>query len=89
MIVSDDRRPKVELAPGMKLHVGSTMLVGPDLKRIKNIAARLCAGGGTCMALIDIGGDVINPPTRARTSTPSRSREPIGAGTCTGWSRRV
>jgi hypothetical protein len=65
MIVSKDRRPKVTLKPGMRLQVISTKLVGPDLKRIKNIGARLCGGGGNCMALIDIGSDVINPATRS------------------------
>lgn len=67
MIVSDDRRPKIEIKPGMSLQVVSTMLVGPDLKRIKNIGARLCGGGGTCMALIDVGREVvINPVVGAR-----------------------
>jgi hypothetical protein len=45
----------------------STVLVAPDLKRIRNIGARLCGGSGTCMALVDIGSDVINPAPNIRT----------------------
>ena len=62
-IVSDAKSPSVALKPGMRLNVVSTVLVGPDLKRIRNIGARLCGGSGTCMALVDIGSDVINPAT--------------------------
>ena len=64
-IVSDEKNPKVALKPGMRLDVVSTVLVGPDLKRIRNIGARLCGGGGTCMALVDLGTDVINPAPKA------------------------
>jgi len=62
-IVWDEKSPSVALKPGMRLNVVSTVLVGPDLKKIRNIGARLCGGSGTCMALIDLGSDVINPPT--------------------------
>jgi hypothetical protein len=65
-IVSDDKSPSVSLKPGMRLNVVSTVLVAPDLKRIRNIGARLCGGSGTCMALIDIGSDVINPDPTVR-----------------------
>lgn len=65
-IVSDEKRPSVALKPGMRLDVVSTVLVGPDLKRIRNIGARLCGGSGTCMALVDIGSDVINPAPQGR-----------------------
>jgi hypothetical protein len=73
-IVTDDKSPSVPLKPGMKLNVVSTVLVGPDLKRIRNIGARLCGGSGTCMALVDIGSDVINPAPRARTGRRRGSR---------------
>jgi hypothetical protein len=66
-IVSDEKSPSVALKSGMQLNVVSTVLVGPDLKRIRNIGARLCGGSGTCMALVDIGSDVINPAVRGRT----------------------
>ena len=65
-IASDEKAPRVRLKPGMRLDVISTVLVGPDLKRLKNIGARLCGGSGTCMALVDIGSDVIDPPPKVR-----------------------
>ena len=70
-IVSDEKSPSVALKPGMRLNVVSTVLVGPDMRRIRNIGARLCGGSGTCMALVDIGSDVINP---ARTARPRARR---------------
>jgi hypothetical protein len=60
-VVSEDKRPAVTLRPGMKLEVTSVMLVDPQLKRPKNIGARLCGGSGTCLALVELGQDVINP----------------------------
>ena len=74
-IVSDEKSPSIALKPGMRLDVVSTTLVGPDLKRLKNIGARLCGGSGTCMALVDLGADVINPAPTATTATKaSRKR---------------
>jgi hypothetical protein len=67
LIVSDDKRPEVALRTGMKLEVVALELLGPDLKRIKNIGARLCGGSGTCLALIDVGHDaVVNPVAPAK-----------------------
>jgi hypothetical protein len=65
-IVSKDKAPRVPLKPGMRLDVVSTVLLGPDLKRAKALGARLCGGSGTCMALVDLGSDVINPAPRTR-----------------------
>jgi hypothetical protein len=65
-IVSDKKTPQVPIKAGMRLNVTSTMLVGPDLKRVKNIGARLCGGSGTCLALVELGSDVINPAPKAR-----------------------
>ena len=77
-IVSDEKSPSIALKPGMRLDVVSTVLVGPDLKRLKNIGARVCGGSGTCMALVDLGADVINPPvdkaTKATKATGRRTR---------------
>jgi hypothetical protein len=73
-IVSDDKSPTVTVKPGMRLNVVSTVLVGPDLKRIRNIGARLCGGSGTCMALVDIGSDVINPAPKVRSGRGRGSR---------------
>lgn len=55
LIVSDDKQPKVTLKPGMKLEVVTVALAGADLKKPKKIAARLCGGTSTCVALIEIG----------------------------------
>lgn len=68
-IASNEKAPRIRIKPGMRLNVVSTVLVGPDLKRLKNIGARLCGGSGTCMALVDIGSDVINPAPRVARRT--------------------
>lgn len=54
LIVSDEKNPSVNLKPGMKLHVTAVQLLDPSLKPSKKVAARLCSGSGTCVALIDI-----------------------------------
>jgi hypothetical protein len=53
-IVSNEKNPKVALKPGMKLQVATVALVGPDLKKPSKIAARLCGGTSTCLALVEI-----------------------------------
>ena len=63
-IVSDKKNPEVALKPGMKLHVTTVQLVGRDLRPLKKIGSRLCGGTSTCVALLDIGDDVINPADR-------------------------
>ena len=72
-IVSDEKSPSIALKPGMRLDVVSTTLVGPDLKPLRNIGARLCGGSGTCMALVDLGTEVINPAPTARKATRKRA----------------
>jgi hypothetical protein len=62
LIVSDEKNPSVPLKPGMKLDVISVKLADPSLKPSKAIGGRLCGGSGTCLALISVGDDVINPP---------------------------
>lgn len=54
LIVSDDKKPSVMVKAGMKLDVVAVSLVTPDLKRAKPIAARLCGGSDTCLALIEL-----------------------------------
>jgi hypothetical protein len=72
-IVSDEKSPKIALKPGLRLDVVSTTLVGPDLKRLRNIGARLCGGSGTCMALVDVGIDaVVNPVAPAKAKAAAR-----------------
>lgn len=53
-IVSNDKNPKVALKPGMKLQVMTVSLLGPDLKKPSKVAARLCGGTSTCLALVEI-----------------------------------
>ena len=53
-IVSDDKNPKVALKAGQRLEVISVTLADASLKKPKKIAARLCGGTDTCIALIDI-----------------------------------
>lgn len=55
LIVSDETKPSIQLKPGMKLQVVSVSLVDPALKRSRAVAARLCGGTNTCVALIETG----------------------------------
>ncbi len=55
LIASNEKRPKVALKAGMRVEVTSVRIVDPDLLRSPKIAARLCGGSGTCIALIDVG----------------------------------
>jgi len=62
LIVSDEAEPLVRLKPGMKVRVETVQFVGSDLEnQLPKIGARLCSGGGTCVALIDIEEWVTNP----------------------------
>ena len=61
LIVSKDKRPKVALKPGMRVEVANVRIVDPSLVRRPKIAARLCGGSGTCIALIDLG-ETVQPP---------------------------
>ncbi len=60
-IVSNSKNPSVTLKPGQKFQVASVQLVDPSLKPVKKVAARLCGGTSTCLALIDISDKVSNP----------------------------
>ena len=54
LILSDEKNPKVSLKLGMRLDEVAVSLADPKLKRAKPIAARLCGGSSTCLALVDI-----------------------------------
>ncbi len=54
LIVSDEASPAVKLKPGQKLHVTAVSVITPDLKKGGPIAARLCGGTSTCLALVEI-----------------------------------
>jgi hypothetical protein len=53
LIVSNEKKPKIPLRPGMTLDVVSVKLAGPTLKAAKPMAARLCGGTNTCLALVE------------------------------------
>ncbi len=54
LIETDDTEPALKLKPGMKFEVMATTITDPELKPIKKIAARLCGGTNTCLALIEL-----------------------------------
>jgi hypothetical protein len=61
LIASPEKRPAVNVKPGQELRVTAVSIQGADLAKIKKAGARLCGGTSTCVALVDIGSDVINP----------------------------
>ena len=54
VIVSDDEEPKLALKPGMRFEVHATSVVDPEFKKSTAVAARLCGGTSTCLALVEI-----------------------------------
>ena len=54
LIVSDDPQPAIVLAPGKKYQVVSIAVSDSKLKPAAPIAARLCGGTTTCLALVEI-----------------------------------
>jgi len=54
LIISPSKRPEVKLKKGARLKVVAVSLVSPTLKRPKAIAARLCGGTNTCLAMVEL-----------------------------------
>ena len=54
LVVSEKASPAVTLKPGMRFDVRRVDIVNPDLKKVGKVAARLCGGTSTCLALIDL-----------------------------------
>jgi hypothetical protein len=54
VIVSDDAEPSLKLRPGMRFEVRATTVVDVELKQVKKVAARLCGGTSTCLALVEL-----------------------------------
>jgi hypothetical protein len=54
LIAAEDKNPKVELKPGMRLDVVSVSLLDSTLKKSGAKAARLCGGTSTCVALVEL-----------------------------------
>jgi hypothetical protein len=54
LIESDDAEPKVKIKPGTKFEVRATQVVDTQLTPTGKVAARLCGGTSTCVALVEI-----------------------------------
>jgi hypothetical protein len=54
LVQSEEKSPAVSLKPGMQFDVVAVRLVDAQLGRAKKLAARLCGGSSTCLALIDV-----------------------------------
>jgi hypothetical protein len=54
LIASDEQEPTIKLKPGMRFEVHATTVVDPALKPAGKVAARLCGGTSTCLALVEL-----------------------------------
>jgi len=54
LLVSDEAEPAVKLKPGMRFEVHALTVVDPELKASDKVAARLCGGTSTCIALVKV-----------------------------------
>ena len=54
LIESDETEPTIKVKPGMRFEVRATTIVNPELKPAVKVAARLCGGTSTCLALVEI-----------------------------------
>jgi hypothetical protein len=54
LVVSDETEPAVKVKPGMRFEVHALTVVDPELKVSDKVAARLCGGTSTCIALVEV-----------------------------------
>jgi hypothetical protein len=54
LIESDEAQPTLKIKPGMRFEVRATTIVDSEMKPGKKVAARLCGGTTTCLALVEI-----------------------------------
>ena len=54
LLVSDSKNPVGKSKPGTKLQVVSVALAGAASAKRPKIAARLCGGSGTCVAVFEV-----------------------------------
>lgn len=75
LVVSDDNKPVVQVAPGMQFEVKTVSLVDGSMpEHQQKVAARLCGGTGTCLALVEI-----DPPShKLQKSTGAPASEDVG-----------
>jgi hypothetical protein len=53
LLQTSEKEPKIALRPGMRVEIVEVSIVDEQL-RPKKVAARLCGGTTTCLALIEI-----------------------------------
>ncbi len=54
LIESDDTEPTIKVKAGHRFEVKAVRIVDPQLNPSKKVAARLCGGTDTCLALIEV-----------------------------------
>lgn len=54
LIQSESATPAITVRAGMKVSVEEVTVVRPDGTKAEKIAARLCSGGGNCIALVSL-----------------------------------
>jgi hypothetical protein len=54
LVESDESEPALKVKPGMRFEVRATTIVDAEMKPVKKVAARLCGGTTTCLALVEI-----------------------------------
>lgn len=59
LIESEDSAPTIQLKAGMRFEVRTTRIVDTSLRPSQKVAARLCGGTSTCLALVELGGSEV------------------------------
>ena len=54
LIESDDTEPTIKVKAGHRFEVRSISIVDAQMNPTKKLAARLCGGTDTCLALVEI-----------------------------------
>jgi hypothetical protein len=54
LIESDDSEPTIKVKAGHRFEVRSVSIVDAQMNPTSKVAARLCGGSGTCLALVEI-----------------------------------
>jgi hypothetical protein len=54
LIESDEPEPALKVKLGMRFEVRATTIVDTEMKPAKKVAARLCGGTTTCLALVEL-----------------------------------
>jgi len=54
LIESEESEPAVKLKAGYRFEVRAVAIVDPELRPSEKVAARLCGGTTTCLALVEL-----------------------------------